>query len=146
MSVTTDLHPRGNNYNGIAVSRLTIPITLTVSLLLGAVGAAAVIGYVRSQDVEDITNIKRKIAQFEAEAHDVRIRLKADIDALDKIVLGDKFPGWHRHDMFMWCLLTERINRGWICYDPYQIPKATQSEPGAFLRPWATSVNRAATR
>lgn len=79
----------------VSIQRLTVPIMLVIGAIIGSIGAAAL----HWDSLARISSLEKSRDRVETSRYT-----------------------WRRRDHFTWCLLTERLNPGWSCWDPYMMP------------------------
>jgi hypothetical protein len=112
-----------SNGGGVSVARLSVPAIQAFLVIVAAISVAGTFTAIW-------IGILGRIAALETK-----------VDSVSSRILGDRYPGWHRRDMFEWCLQTEAVNASseWRCFDPFLLPSGREESPIALLRP---DVNR----
>lgn len=101
----------------VDIRRVSIPVILAFMVAAACIGATATVIFIR------INDLSRMAA------------LEAKVELMERRIVGDRFPAWHRVTMYLWCLQTEKINTGWKCHDPYLLPSGVEDGPVSMLRP-----------
>jgi len=86
-------------------SKALFYVLVAVCVLLPV--AALVFYYVRASDIETITKTKQDTFAVKK--------------AFDEKVVGRTPEGFHRYDMKEWCEAAMKVNRGFVCPDPYTL-------------------------